>query len=277
MRRVILLLCLFATFNISYAQNEQQKINEIKSNTDYLYATGISSASGEEASDNAKDLLALEIEQWLKENNTDDIAGYVAKSKETASQISTRRGNLYRVFVYVKKQDVLPYYKEEEVMVIDFVEPQTQTENSDANKEDASAAADNSASEKADNSTPVIGNSVSTDTAKLDLGRQDTEAEESPLYAPTAQEKAMTNISSFTELNDYINRGRRDESIVDVGKYSDMPKTGIIYVFIHNRMGEIPACMKVTDGTAVNLSTGKEDTISDYKGCGAIWIKINND
>ena len=277
MRRLILLLSVFATFSISYAQNEQQQINAIKSNIDFLYATGISSASGEEASDNAKDLLALEIEQWLKENNTDDIAGYVAKSKETASQISTRRGNLYRVFVYVKKQDVLPYYKEEEVMVVDFVEPQTQTENSDANKEDASAAADNSASEKTDNSTPVIGNSVSTDTAKLDLGRQDTKVEESPLYAPTAQEKAMTEIASFTELNEFVNRGRRDGCITAVGKYSDMPKIGTVYVFIHNRMGEIPACMKVTDGTAVNLSTGNEDTISDYKGCGAIWIKINND
>lgn len=246
MKRIILLLFLSFIFQASYIQDEQQKINAIKSNTDYLYATGVSSASGEEASDNAQDLLALEIEQWLKENKTEDIAGFVAKSKEMASQISTRRGSLYRVFAYIKKKDVLPYYKEENVMVVDFVGPQALPENS-----------------------------VSTDTTPSTPDRKEMVTNELPIYAPTAREKAMTEISSFVELNDFVNIGRRDGSIITVGKYSDMPKTGTIYVFIHNRSGEIPACMKVSDGTAVNLATGKEDRITDYKGCGAIWIKIN--
>ena len=240
MKRLILLLCGFVVLNMAHAQNEQQQINAIKSNMDFLYATGVSSVSGESALDNARDLLAVEIEQWLKENDAKDLTGYVAKSKEHMSQIKTQRGKLYRVFVYVKKKDVLPFYNEENMLVSDFVS----AKNADVQ--------------------PVI---VASEERK----------DETDSYHPTETEKAMVRIASFSKLNDYINQGRRDERIVDVGKYSDMPKEGIIYVFIHNRLGEIPACMKVTNGSAVNLITGKEDRISDYKGCGAIWIKIDND
>jgi hypothetical protein len=62
-----------------------------------------------------------------------------------------------------------------------------------------------------------------------------------------------------------------------VGKYSNLPQQGLVYVFIHNKQGQLPACLKVVDGNAINLRTGLLDEISNYKGCGAIWIKYKND
>ena len=32
--------------------------------------------------------------------------------------------------------------------------------------------------------------------------------------------------------------------------------------------------MKMENGHTLNLSTGDEDYITSYKGCGAIWIKF---
>jgi hypothetical protein len=84
-------------------------------------------------------------------------------------------------------------------------------------------------------------------------------------------------VSSFNELNAYINSGREAETIIAVGKYSNLPQQGLVYVFIHNKQGQIPACMKVVDGKAINLRTGLVDKMSNYKGCGAIWIKYKND
>ena len=67
-RNVIILFCFFLFSTSLCAQNEQQEINEIKSSLNFLYAMGTSKISGEDASTNAKDLLVMEIEQWLKEN-----------------------------------------------------------------------------------------------------------------------------------------------------------------------------------------------------------------
>ena len=239
-RKLFLSLGMTICVSTLVAQNELQEINAIKSNMNFLYATGTSTKSGEEASNNARDLLNLEIEQWLKENSKEDIAGYIAKSRESQSQIQTRRGNLYRVFAFVKKKDILPYYKEEDVMVVGYVNPK-----------EIDVSIDNS------NKKPV----------------QKTRESESPSYTPTLKERVLMGISTFTKLNEYINSGREDGSITDVGKYSNMPQMGLVYVFIHNKQGEIPACLKLMDGKALNLATGKDDMISNYKGCGAIWIK----
>ena len=247
MRIYILILFLSLSFGRLFAQDEQQKINEIKSNRNYLYATGTSTASEQEASDNAQDLLTIEIEQWLKEKTTDDVAGYVAKSQQSLSMIRTQRGKLYRAFVYVKKKDVLPYYKEEEVMIVGFADTQVTT-------------TDSVVPERTIAEEPTIEEMVI----------------EEVVYTPTTKERTMIDVCSFTALNEYINQGRADGSIIEIGKYSTLPTKGTVYVFIHNRQGEIPACMKMTDGIAINLSTGKEDVISNYKGCGAIWIKFKD-
>ena len=265
MRRSILFLCLLMVSSVLFSQNEQQEINAIKSDLNYLYATGTSIASEDEATENAKDLLVLEIEQWLKENNTSDIAGYVAKSRENLAQIMTKRGKLYRVFAYVKKKDILPYYEEEKVMVVSY-EGSQNDKHSTAKPSQESIA------------TPVVVEPVEAPTisvAQDDDAPNDVEAIVSePLYTPNETEREMLDIKTFIGLNDYINQGREDESIVDVGKYSNLPKSGMVYVFVHNREGKIAACMKVVDGTPTNLSTGKADEITNYKGCGAIWIKL---
>lgn len=226
--KLLLTLLLAVTATTVSAQDEQKEINKIKSDKHYLYAMGTSINSAQEAADNAKDLLALEIEQWLKEKKSDDITGYVAKSRESLSHIDTQRGKLYRVFVYVKKADVYPYYKDEDVLLVEY------------NGQDAEPVAEPAA----------------------------------PAIVLTPAEKEMLAIPSFTALNDYINQGRQDKRITDVGKYSNLPKKSTVYVFIHNKAGEIPACLKVTDGQAVNMATGEPDVVSGYKGCGAIWIKV---
>lgn len=232
MRKYIIILTISLIIGNVHAQSEQDRINEIKSDIGFLYATGTSMNNADEAAKNAQDLLAVEIEQWLKVNVSGDIAGYIAKSQGNYSTIQTRRGKLYRAFAFVSKMDILPYYQKEDLMHVEFTNSkEQQTENS------------------------II---------------------EEILYYPTSEEQQMMNVKTFTELNEYINRGREDKSIIDVGNYANLPQNGVIYVFIHNRLGEVPACIKVTDGYAINIATGKEDDISKYKGCGAIWIKQNN-
>ena len=234
--------------NTLMAQDAQKSMNEIKSNVNYVYATGTSMVSSDEASQNAKDLLNAEIEEWLKQSNEKDIAGYIAKSQEQFSMIKTQRGSLYRVFVYVHKADVLPYYKEEKVISGAF------------------------GTDEAPIDTTLTATSSESKTESPVEAQEIAPLPEEPRYTPTGKEQEMLKITSFNLLNEYINAGRESGDIQQLGKYSTLPTQGLVYVFIHNRNGEIPACMRMEDGVIINLSTGKEDKITNYKGCGAIWV-----
>jgi len=266
MNKYTLIGILFFSSLFVHAQNEMKEINGIKSNINFLYATGTSSLSAEDAANNAKDLIALEIEQWLKENASDNITGYVAKSKENLSQIKTRRGNLYRVFVYVKKADVLPYYKEEDVMVVDFVEPQK------VEKSDTSIVVLPAADVK--DSIPVVANNNVYEVVDSEVTNV---INPEPQYSLSIKEKKLLTLYSFSELNDYINQGRESQNIINVGNYKNLPSAGLYYIFIHNREGKIPAYIKMDNSKFINMVTGKDDAITNYKGCGAIWIQLKQE
>lgn len=269
--RFILFLIAYIAVRALCAQNVQQEINAIKSNLDYLYATGTSITSEDEAYNNASDLLVLEIEQWLKENTKDNIAGYIAKSRDCLSQIATKRGKLYRVLAFVKKKDILPFYKEDEVIVVDYMHsPEPNNDNvSPKSCDDMTTTSQNSSSASTDSCPSMQNcNDVLYDTTKSHYS--------SISHAHTIREKEILKLNSFMDLNEYINNGRKNETIVDVGKYSNLPKNGLIYVFIHNKQGEIPAVLKMTNGVFINLASGKVELLSNFKGCGAIWIKFCN-
>ena len=113
MIRKSILLSFCAIFSLCcWGQNNQTtEINKIKKDKNYLTVTGTSMKSSEEASQNAQIMLAAEIEEWLKENAKDDVTGYTAKAKQCIGYIQTKIGSLHRTFAYVKKTDILPYYK----------------------------------------------------------------------------------------------------------------------------------------------------------------------
>ena len=122
MRKLLIILLLCGLSPYILAQSEQMRINEVKKNLDYIYATGTSMNSAEEAGDNARELLALEIDMWLKENGKNDYAGYIAKAIREVSEIKTQRGKLIQVFVYVKKDDILSYKKDEEIIAVTLMD-----------------------------------------------------------------------------------------------------------------------------------------------------------
>lgn len=262
MNRFIMVLITLSIGNVLMAQDAQKSMNEIKSNVNYVYATGTSMVSSDEASQNAKDLLNAEIEEWLKQSNEKDIAGYIAKSQEQLSMIRTQRGSLYRVFVYVHKADVLPYYKEEKVISGAFGTNEAQINTDTLNVSDNNAPID----------TTLSATSIESKTESPVEAQAIAPLPEELRYTPTEKEQGMLKITSFNLLNEYINAGRESGDIQQLGKYSTLPTQGLVYVFIHNRNGEIPACMRMQDGVIINLSTGKEDKITNYKGCGAIWV-----
>jgi hypothetical protein len=242
MRMSLITFCCLLSCIQMLTQNNQQEINAIKKSKHYVYAMAVSAQSKADAELRAKDLLLLEVEQWLKDEKEEGYAGYVVKVKNNTSQIETQRGKLYRVFAYVAKRDVLPYNEGEEI----------ETVWKDSIKDSVQAAPQNDA--------PAV--------------EPEAEQPEVQSVTLTAAEKRMLEIMKFSELNSYLAEQKAGGYIVDCGKYVTMPKDADMYIFVYDKQGDIRAKIKKSGTRAINMSTLQEDDVTNYKGCGAIWIRI---
>ena len=98
-KRLILLGLLFLASHYLIAQEDAtQAINEIKRQSDiYLYSES-TSQSWEEALDNAKYLLGVEIETWVKTLDSKPADGYIAEAQNTYyNRIYHRIGEIIEV------------------------------------------------------------------------------------------------------------------------------------------------------------------------------------
>lgn len=255
MRRSLLLFSVFI-FGYCLMIAQTADINKIKKSRNYITAQAASSVSLDDASEIARTTLNLEIEQWLKERGENDIAGYVAKSKENISVINTRRGSIFRSFVYVRKKEILPYYQDEDVVM------------------------DSATTASIVSAQPVPEPQQNVDTLKTSVAVTETPdivINIAPTFVITEAEKEMLDVRTFDGLETYLkskmSAGKLDKD--NMGKYATMPSHTSCHVFIYNRQGEIPACLRVTQDDIRNLRTGEKDAIQNYSGCGAMWFILN--
>lgn len=92
-----------------YAQgNFTDSINAVKRDTSYIYAES-TMRDAVEAQSGARALLELKMTEWLRRCYPRlDVDRLVAKAAETCHSMVTQRGSYTRVFVYVRKNDLVP-------------------------------------------------------------------------------------------------------------------------------------------------------------------------
>ena len=90
-------------------ESDSKKINKIKRNTQYLYAEA-TMKDADEAYETAVELLNGYIDEYVqskkKFNSSDNII--IKDMGKNSDKIQMQRGELTRVFVYVKKSDIIP-------------------------------------------------------------------------------------------------------------------------------------------------------------------------
>ena len=89
-----------------------------------------------------------------------------------------------------------------------------------------------------------------------------------PVYEHTPFEQQMLQVKKAVDIEQFV----KQDIIGRYGAYKDRPATGIYYLLLYNREGEVPACLKFDNGTLTNVLTGNEDFFDNYKGCGAYWF-----
>lgn len=220
-----------------------RNINAIKRDTTYLYAEA-TTGNLDSALYNAKAILEVKVRDWVRlQHPNEGIEVCIAKAKEHSFDVRTRRGNLQRAFVYVRKSDILPIANRNEVMVFDVAQ-------------------------QPDEEQTAIPNEMISEDTKI------PEPEPEPVITLTADEQKMLSVTNLSELNDFVKQFRDQNRLNGYGKYTTMPKDADCHIFICNKQGNVVARFRhQSDGKVFNLSTLKTDEVANY-GLGAIWFQI---
>lgn len=267
--RIAVLLVLFAWSIPTLAQEDKNaEINKIKRSRDYLTVTGTSMFSAEEASENARMLIDVEIEQWLQENAKGDVAGYVAKSKENLAVIETKHGSLFRAFIYVKKKDILPYYENETVMA----------ELPNPIVADTPIVVDTVKVEEI-TTPPVEENIVEVKSEEKLVSTVDylppvEKPVEKVIVAPlesasggisnTEEEKSILKVYSVSSVSKYLGKLKQADKLAEYGKEIAWPGNGVVYFFFADYNNVVRSYIKMTDGNALNLANKEQVELADY-------------
>ena len=216
-----------------------KSINQVKRDTMFIYAeTTMKDLT--EAFNGARALLEMKVGEWVSgQYPKEGVELCIVKAKEHLVQLETRRGDLYRAFVYVRKSDILPVVDKKEVAVFEV--------------------------------RPVV---KQTPKEVVEIISEDASVPLKPSVELTAIEKEMVQISSFYDIQPYINGMKAKGQIKNFGKYATLPANEDCYLFVYDRQGKISALIRKNGESQYNLSTLKEDNVKNYKNCGAIWFQL---
>lgn len=271
MKYKVLLFFIFCLGNlVVHAQTEDvatavKKINAIKKDAKYLYAESTTS-DWEQAYENAKALLDSEIEAWVKEQSKGkkdslvaEAKGYVARINNQVMEVKTRRGNLFRVFVYIQKNNIMTYTDDDDFLVTSLVDnvEQGKTETIAETKTETGAIAET----KAVSGTESVVETIADDSSDL-----------------SEEEKAFLALRKPQEIEPFLKK-----YTCEYGKLATLPKLQYYYVVVFAKES-IVAYLKLTslahvdaNGKSIpmyNLGSKQMDELNDYrgKGWGAIWF-----
>lgn len=101
-----------------------KNINAIKRDTMYIYAEATMKDLNE-AFVGARAILEMKVGDWVhSQRPNEEIDVCIVKAKDHLVQLETRRGDYYRAFVYVRKNDIMPVTDRNEVAVFNVSSPQ---------------------------------------------------------------------------------------------------------------------------------------------------------
>ena len=206
-------------------EEQKKEINKIKKSSSYIYAEA-TLPDQQSAIDLAKDILHQNINEWVSKQKK--FAGsnkvVTVNTNYAVENMTLPRGNMYRAFMYVNKNDIIP------VTNVSVTETPEEVNNN---------------------------NKAGTSTVE-------------PLDEVTSQ---LIGVENTGQLSALLKQLKQEGKVTDYNKLSNLqsPENYIMVVF--NREGNIEAVLS-TGAERKNLKTGASDARSNYKGRGAIGVKL---
>lgn len=247
-----------------HAQNKMSEINRIKRDKNYLYGEATLNTQ-EAALSLAYELLEAEIKNWAKEKSNKISSVVASQIYDYADTIILQRQNMVRAFAYVKTSNLNPVKGKS--IKVDVAEDK----NTSTSKKIEAAA------------NKPVAQPKPTETVATTAAEPKPVAVPAPTVAPKPVEKQdfgkevlaeIQKVTSFYDLERTISPLHQQGKITSYGKYATMPDPAESYLIIYDANANIKAILGKGTSKRKNLSTGKDDSETNYKGCGAIWFKV---
>ena len=87
----------------------------------------------------------------------------------------------------------------------------------------------------------------------------------------------LKKAKNFFELKDIMPPLKEKGDIIDYGKYTTAKHPEQCYLIVYDPAGNICALLGRGKDVRKNLKTGNDDSIKNYRGCGAIWFTLCED
>lgn len=223
----------------------RKNINKIKKSSQYLSAEATLDTE-EAAAKTANELLVEEINDWVKQKrNSENVKQIVLQDISSCSEnLNMKRGAKVRVFVYVKKSDIVLIKGAGQIVL-----------NEDEKGNDLQALSE------------VAGEMKVEQPEKKSKGKSEVEvidAQAAALSMVTGARTMMDMKGIFAKL--------KEENRIEYGKYPGNNLPSSHYLLFYTRTGEIQGVVKASAGSYFSVNTNKEVLLSQFSGCAAYWF-----
>ena len=246
LKTIFLLLSCILTSALYAQQSDSKKINSIKRNNAYIYEEA-TMATESEAYQAAEELLTMRINEYVDEkkrlSNAENIV--VKDIAGNSEKLQMRRGELYRVFLYVKKSDIIP--ADNLITLVKADQPQpTAVEVPPAQVEEIAP------------SDPV--NPADT-----------------PIEASWQQNviNELLAASTLTSAKASLNRLKVEYKVKRYGDYNECKNPQNCFWIIADNNGMINTILGPGGTQRTNFKTMRYDSLDNYSGSNALWFTLS--
>ena len=249
MKRIICSILTFVlVMGASAGDWRLEKINSIKKNGAYLYGEATVSTL-EQATTLAYEELQREVYAWLQNDSLS-----VKDINQLSDTVMVRIVNVYRVFAYVEKSKLksLP----PDTVKKDTVQTKVPSVEKKPEKKDST---------------------LFTDSVRQVINKRFFGKEGKMKQRENDALLRLKKAKNFFELKEIMQPLKEKGDIIDYGKYATAKHPELCYLIVYDPAGNICALLGKGKDVRKNLKTGNDDSIKNYRGCGAIWFTLRED
>ena len=265
MKRLSFIILLLSTVLMANALDvRQQEINGIKKSKAFLYSD-VTMQTQENAISQAYEQIQVEIINWASERSNKKITNIpITELNKIVDTIMVRRAEMYRVVAYVKKSKVAATFKDWKIALVEGLDTDPRQESEETMESPDTIQKRDSIQTKAkEERDSLVSNKVINLLKNNYLGKKGGVIEQ------------IKKAKNFFELKQIMEPLKQKGDIIDYGKYATAKNPEECYLIVYDPAGNIKALLGKGDEVRRNLISGKEDSIKNYRGCGAIWFTIN--
>lgn len=280
---------LLAQSQSGIASDRSETINIIKKSKSFVYGEA-TMPTKEEAYDVAQEILQRNIEEWALAHSKKKVTKVVATDvHELIDSIILKRANMVRVFLYVKKSNLIPVYKKAGLVIVDTDASQA----AELEKPAELVSADSVPAAQPAKVKPDLLITPPKDDGVDSLFVEDIVMEcadsTTTIIVPTlptvVTEKELSDnevtvcndvkqLKSFFRIREVLVPLKEKGLITEYGKYATLKDPENAFLIVYDSNGRIQAILRKGKDKQKNMNTGEEDSIRNYPDCGAIWFKV---